>query len=75
MTILLTLLIDDNYNNCNMAEQLGWNSVHLVEDGTPIPAEQASKYQIEHLDELRRTFPKLFKAGTSMNDVGCNGVQ
>ncbi|TRX89018.1 hypothetical protein FHL15_010037 [Xylaria flabelliformis] len=69
------VLTDDNYNNCSMAEKLGWNSVHLVEEDVPIPAEQASKYQIQHLDELRRTFPQLFKAGTSMDNVGLNGVE
>ncbi|KAI1366489.1 pyrimidine nucleotidase [Xylaria arbuscula] len=53
--------VDDNYNNCNMAEKLGWNSAHLVEDGSPIPAQQASKHQISHLDDLRQAFPELFR--------------
>ncbi|KAJ2991950.1 hypothetical protein NUW58_g2333 [Xylaria curta] len=67
--------VDDNYNNCSMAEKLGWNSVHLVEEDVPIPTEQASKHQIKHLEELRRTFPNLFKEGSRMDGLGCNGVE
>ncbi|KAI1128364.1 pyrimidine nucleotidase [Nemania abortiva] len=67
--------VDDNFSNCSMAERLGWNSVHLVEEGVPVPAVQASKHQIKHLEELRRTFPQLFKAGSSTNGIGSNGVE
>ncbi|KAF2965498.1 hypothetical protein GQX73_g8080 [Xylaria multiplex] len=67
--------VDDNYKNCNMAEKLGWNSAHLVEEGMPIPAEQASRHQIRHLEDLRQAFPHLFKTGSGMNGLGCNGVE
>ncbi|KAI0973387.1 pyrimidine nucleotidase [Xylaria arbuscula] len=67
--------VDDNYNNCNMAERLGWNSAHLVEEGVPVPAVQACTHQINHLERLRQVFPHLFKKRPSMNGVGCNGVE
>ncbi|GAP89405.1 putative pyrimidine 5 -nucleotidase [Rosellinia necatrix] len=67
--------VDDNYYNCSMAEKLGWNSAHLVEDGVPVPAEKASKHQISHLEELRRAFPQLFKATSSTNGATGNGVE
>ncbi|OTB01257.1 hypothetical protein M426DRAFT_75322 [Hypoxylon sp. CI-4A] len=53
--------VDDSYNNCKKAQELGWSTAHLVEDGVPCPKEQASKYQIKHLDELRNVFPEFFK--------------
>ncbi|TGJ80718.1 hypothetical protein E0Z10_g8042 [Xylaria hypoxylon] len=67
--------VDDNYNNCNMAEKLGWNSAHLVEEGVPVPIEQASMYQINHLEDLRQAFPHLFKERPGMNGFECNGVE
>ncbi|KAI0112371.1 pyrimidine nucleotidase [Nemania sp. FL0031] len=67
--------VDDNFSNCSMAERLGWNSVHLVEEGVPAPAAQASKHQIKHLEELRRTFPHLFKTGLSTNGIRSKGVE
>ncbi|KAI3324062.1 pyrimidine 5-nucleotidase [Xylariaceae sp. AK1471] len=54
--------VDDSYNNCAKAQQLGWNTVHLVEEGVTVPEKQACKYQIKYLEELRVTFPQLFKA-------------
>jgi len=44
-----------------MAQQLGWTTAHLVEEGTPVPEKQASKYQISHLEELRAIFPQFFR--------------
>ncbi|KAI1177103.1 pyrimidine nucleotidase [Nemania sp. FL0916] len=67
--------VDDNFGNCNMAEKIGWNSVHLVEDGVPVPAVQACNYQIKHLEELRTVFPQLFKAASSTNGLGYHGVE
>ncbi|KAI1205689.1 pyrimidine 5-nucleotidase [Annulohypoxylon truncatum] len=54
--------VDDSYANAVGAQQLGWTSAHLVEEGLPVPATQASKYQIRHLEELREVFPQFFKS-------------
>ncbi|KAI1807140.1 pyrimidine 5-nucleotidase [Daldinia bambusicola] len=54
--------VDDSFLNAQGAQNLGWTSVHLVEDGLPVPASPASKYQIRHLEELRRIFPQFFKS-------------
>ncbi|KAI1435479.1 pyrimidine 5'-nucleotidase [Xylaria sp. CBS 124048] len=68
--------VDDNYYNCRTAEEIGWNSAHLVEDGMPVPEKQASKHQIEHLEELRGTFPHLFKTPPpKTNGVKGSGTQ
>lgn len=56
--------IDDSYINCKKAQELGWTTAHLVEDGVRPPRTPASKYQIRHLEELRKCFPQFFKPGT-----------
>ncbi|KAK3390497.1 HAD-like domain-containing protein [Podospora didyma] len=54
--------VDDSYSNCKQAQELGWATAHLVEDGVKPPRTPASKYQIRHLDELRTAFPQVFKS-------------
>ncbi|KAI1470440.1 pyrimidine 5-nucleotidase [Daldinia caldariorum] len=54
--------VDDSFANAEGAQKLGWTSAHLVEEGLPVPASPASKYQIRHLEELRRIFPQFFKS-------------
>ncbi|KAI4863911.1 pyrimidine 5-nucleotidase [Hypoxylon rubiginosum] len=54
--------VDDSYANVASAEKLGWASVHLVEEGLPVPETPASKYQVRHLEELRKIFPQFFKS-------------
>ncbi|KAJ5292719.1 Kinetochore-Ndc80 subunit Spc24 [Penicillium atrosanguineum] len=53
--------VDDSHLNCTHAQERGWNTVHLVEPGIPIPQVPASKYLISNLEELRVLFPHLFK--------------
>ena len=53
--------VDDSYINCAKAQDLGWTSVHLVEEGAKVPPIPASKHQIRHLEELRRVLPQFFK--------------
>ncbi|KAI6785152.1 pyrimidine nucleotidase [Emericellopsis cladophorae] len=54
--------VDDSYQNCVAAKDVGWNVAHLVEEGLPLPEKQASQHQIRHLRELRDVFPQFFKA-------------
>ncbi|KAI8960039.1 pyrimidine 5-nucleotidase [Daldinia sp. FL1419] len=54
--------VDDSFPNAQGAQALGWTSVHLVEEGLPVPPVPASKYQIRHLEELRELFPQFFKS-------------
>ncbi|CAG8961037.1 hypothetical protein HYFRA_00002577, partial [Hymenoscyphus fraxineus] len=54
--------VDDSDLNCKKAEELGWNTAHLVEEEEPLPAEKPCKYQIRHLEELRSLFPQFFKS-------------
>ncbi|KAN0104688.1 pyrimidine 5-nucleotidase [Hyaloscypha variabilis] len=54
--------VDDSFLNCKKADELGWSVAHLVEEGEPLPATKACKYQIRHLEELRAVFPQVFKA-------------
>ncbi|KAH8656157.1 HAD-like domain-containing protein [Tricladium varicosporioides] len=54
--------VDDSALNCMKAEELGWTTVHLVEEGEPLPAVKPCKYQVRHLDELRTLFPQFFKS-------------
>lgn len=56
------LLVDDSYQNCKKAKEIGWNVVHFVEDGVKTPRTPACDYQIRDLDELRATFPQLFRS-------------
>ena len=63
--------VDDSYLNCAKAQELGWTSVHLVEEGAKVPAVPASKHQIRHLEELRMVLPQFFKS--SEQEVEANG--
>lgn len=54
--------VDDSYQNCAKAAELGWNTAHLLEDGLPQPEKKASQHQIAHLEELRNIFPHFFKS-------------
>lgn len=58
--------VDDSYANAESAEELGWTSVHLVEEGLPVPKTPASKYQIRHLEELRGIMPQFFKSSNQV---------
>ncbi|KAJ6126945.1 hypothetical protein N7523_002557 [Penicillium sp. IBT 18751x] len=58
---------DDSHLNCTHAQQRGWNTVHLVEPGVPVPRVPASKYMVSNLEELRVLFPHLFKPQESDN--------
>ncbi|KAK0671099.1 Haloacid dehalogenase-like hydrolase-domain-containing protein [Cercophora samala] len=53
--------VDDSYQNCKKAQEIGWNVAHLVEEGVKSPRTPACKFQISHLDELRTCFPEVFK--------------
>jgi pyrimidine and pyridine-specific 5'-nucleotidase len=55
-------LVDDSALNCRKAEELGWTTAHLVEEGYTPPAQKPCKYQIRHLNELRDLFPQFFKS-------------
>ncbi|KAL1868962.1 hypothetical protein VTK73DRAFT_3423 [Phialemonium thermophilum] len=54
--------VDDSYINCQKAQEMGWTVAHLVEEGSPLPKTQASRYQIRNLEELRAIFPQFFKS-------------
>jgi pyrimidine and pyridine-specific 5'-nucleotidase len=58
---MLTIGADDSALNCRKAEELGWNTTHLIEEGEPLPADKACKNQIRHLEELRSLYPQFFK--------------
>jgi pyrimidine and pyridine-specific 5'-nucleotidase len=60
MKFILTHPLDDSALNCKKAEELGWTTVHLVEEGVHPPAAKPCQYQIKHLDELRALFPQFF---------------
>ncbi|KAI1458978.1 Haloacid dehalogenase-like hydrolase-domain-containing protein [Annulohypoxylon moriforme] len=53
--------IDDSFSNCRGAHEFGWTAIHLVEEGLPVPPSQASKHQIQSLEELRKLFPYFFR--------------
>ncbi|KAI7910566.1 hypothetical protein M0657_002920 [Pyricularia oryzae] len=53
--------VDDNYQNCRKANEIGWHTAHLVEEGVKVPRTPASKHQIRSLEELRNVFPDVFK--------------
>ncbi|KAJ9131556.1 Pyrimidine nucleotidase [Pleurostoma richardsiae] len=57
--------VDDSYINCKAAYELGWNTVHLVEEGVKPPKTKAAEHQITHLEELRTIFPQVFKSSSS----------
>ena len=52
---------DDSALNCAKAEELGWHTTHLIEEGDPLPAKPFCKYQARHLTDLRTFFPQFFK--------------
>lgn len=54
--------LDDNYSNCQKAQEIGWTTAHLVEEGVKEPRTPASKHQIRSLLELREAFPQFFKS-------------
>ncbi|KAL2120485.1 hypothetical protein VTJ04DRAFT_4512 [Mycothermus thermophilus] len=54
--------VDDSYTNCKRAAELGWTTVHLVEEGIQPPPTPACQYQIKDLEELRTIFPQFFKS-------------
>ncbi|KAF4126777.1 pyrimidine and pyridine-specific 5'-nucleotidase [Geosmithia morbida] len=54
--------VDDSYQNCVQAKELGWNTVHLVEEELPVPEKPASQYQIRNILEIRTIFPQFFKS-------------
>jgi pyrimidine and pyridine-specific 5'-nucleotidase len=61
-TMMKLTWLDDNYSNCKKAQEIGWATAHLVEEGVKIPRTPASKHQIKSLLELRDTFPQVFKS-------------
>ncbi|GAB7349045.1 hypothetical protein MBLNU459_g8011t2 [Dothideomycetes sp. NU459] len=54
--------VDDSAINATGATSYGWTAVHLVEPEVQPPAKQASKYQIQNLEELRDLFPQFFRS-------------
>ncbi|KAI3558434.1 pyrimidine 5'-nucleotidase [Colletotrichum abscissum] len=59
--------VDDSYDNCKSAKELGWTAAHLVEEGLPIPETQASQFQIRHIRELRDVYPQFFRSSALKN--------
>jgi pyrimidine and pyridine-specific 5'-nucleotidase len=55
---------DDSFINCKAAQERGWNVAHLLDEKDPDPPQQAAKYQIRSLNELRTTFPEVFKSSS-----------
>ncbi|KAL8410916.1 hypothetical protein RB596_000539 [Gaeumannomyces avenae] len=55
--------VDDSYQNCKKAQEIGWHTAHLVEEGSKVPRTPASKHQVRHLEELRIIFPEAFAPG------------
>ncbi|KAJ4364643.1 putative suppressor of disruption of TFIIS [Neocucurbitaria cava] len=53
--------VDDSFINCKAAHERGWKVAHLLDKADAPPPQQASKYQIRSLEELRTIFPKVFK--------------
>ncbi|KKK12567.1 hypothetical protein P175DRAFT_0494756 [Aspergillus ochraceoroseus IBT 24754] len=54
--------VDDSGLNCKHAADRGWQTVHLVEHGLPMPEAPVSQFLIRDLEELRTCFPHLFKS-------------
>lgn len=52
--------VDDSAINCAAAQQLGWNTVHLIEQTEPMPVTKVGDFQVRRLQELRDVFPHLF---------------
>jgi pyrimidine and pyridine-specific 5'-nucleotidase len=52
---------DDSYINCKAAQERGWNVAHYLDSGMESPLQQAAKHQIRSLQELRKTFPEVFR--------------
>lgn len=53
---------DDSYINCKAAYERGWKVAHYLDPGMEAPPQQAAKHQIRGLQELRKTFPEVFKS-------------
>lgn len=60
---------DDSHLNCVHAHARGWTTVHLVEQGTPVPHKPASKHMISSLQELPVLFPQFFKQRGESGDA------
>ncbi|KAL6704930.1 putative suppressor of disruption of TFIIS [Coniothyrium glycines] len=56
--------VDDSFINCKAAHERGWNVAHLLDENDPDPPQQASKYQIRSLQNLREIFPEVFKSSS-----------
>ncbi|KAJ2896036.1 hypothetical protein MKZ38_005921 [Zalerion maritima] len=54
--------VDDSWGNCVEAQELGWTTAHLVEEGVKAPEKKAAKFQIRQLGQLREVFPQFFKS-------------
>ncbi|RBR24862.1 uncharacterized protein FIESC28_02352 [Fusarium coffeatum] len=53
--------IDDSWNNCAAAEEMGWTAIHFVEEGLSLPNKPASKHHVQRFEELKLLFPHFFK--------------
>jgi pyrimidine and pyridine-specific 5'-nucleotidase len=56
------MVIDDSYINCKAAHERGWKVAHYLDESMPSPPQKAAEYQIRSLQELRKTFPEVFKS-------------
>lgn len=56
------MCVDDSFINCEAAQKRGWKVAHLLDPADPAPPQQAAKYQIRSLIELRDIFPEVFKS-------------
>ncbi|KAF2136781.1 uncharacterized protein K452DRAFT_236915 [Aplosporella prunicola CBS 121167] len=57
--------VDDSFINCKAAKELGWTAAHLVESSESKPPQQASQYEIKHLEQLRNIYPQFFKTSST----------
>lgn len=53
---------DDSFINCKAAQDRGWKVAHYLDPGMESPPQQAAKHQIRSLQELRKTFPEVFRS-------------
>ncbi|KAK4193946.1 Haloacid dehalogenase-like hydrolase-domain-containing protein [Podospora australis] len=60
--------VDDSYQNCKKAQEIGWKVAHLVEEGVKSPRTAACAHQISHLEELRKAFPQVFKSEQALSE-------
>ncbi|KAI9657257.1 MAG: hypothetical protein M1831_004446 [Alyxoria varia] len=57
--------VDDSHLNCAAAQDRGWTACHFVESTEQPPAQQASKYRIRRLEELKDIFPEFFRVAST----------